>query len=64
MLSFSSYGWLTVIAFLDSSEDNNLPIVGCPDSYRFDPYCSTALGVRKHLVKKPISIVSKSTPQA
>ena len=23
MLSFSSYGWLTVIAFLDSSEDRN-----------------------------------------
>ena len=23
MLSFSSYGWLTVIAFLDSSEDKN-----------------------------------------
>ena len=23
------------------------PIVGCPDSSRFDPYCRTALGVRK-----------------
>ena len=23
------------------------PIVGCSDTYRFDPYCRTALGVRQ-----------------
>ena len=65
MLSFSSYGWFTVIAFLDSSWTllkTKPPIVDCPDTYRFDPYCRTALGVEKNLVKKPISIVSKSTP--
>ena len=26
-------------------------IVGCPDTYRFDPYCRTALGVQRNLVK-------------
>ena len=50
MLSFSSYGWLTVMAILDSSEDRNA-IVGYPDAYRFDPYCRTALGVQRDLVK-------------
>ena len=50
MLSFSSYGWLTVMAILDSSEDKT-PIVGYPDAYRFDPYCRTALGVQRDLVK-------------
>ena len=38
----------TVIAFLDSSEDKT-SIVGCPDTYRFDPYCRTALGVQRDL---------------
>ena len=27
------------------------PIVGYPDAYRFDPYCRTALGVQRDLVK-------------
>ena len=27
------------------------PIVGYPDTYRFDPYCRTALGVQRDLVK-------------
>ena len=43
MLLFSSYGWLTV--------KTKTVIVGCPDTYRFDPYCRTALGVQRNLVK-------------
>ena len=41
-----------VMAVLDTSED----IVDCPDTFRSDPYCRTALGVQKDLVKKPIAI--------
>ena len=52
MLSFSSYGWLTVMAFLDQALlKTETPIVGYPDTYRFDPYCRTALGVQRDLVK-------------
>ena len=36
-----------VMAVLDTSED----IVDCPDTFRSDPYCRTALGVQKDLVK-------------
>ena len=37
-----------------SSLKTKTPIVGCPDTHRFDPYCKTALGVQRDLVKKPI----------
>ena len=54
MLSFMSYGWLTVIAFLDSSEDKTThSLVGCPDTYRFVPYCRTDLGTTANLVARP-----------
>ena len=36
-----------VMAVLDTSED----IVDCPDTFRSDQYCRTALGVQKDLVK-------------
>ena len=35
------------MAVLDTSED----IVDCPDTFRSDQYCRTALGVQKDLVK-------------
>ena len=58
MLSFSSYGWLTVIAYLGRTLlKTKTPIVGCPDTYRFDPYCRTALGVQRDL---PISTLYQS----
>ena len=41
-----------VMAVLDSET----PIVDCPDTFRSDPYCRTALGVQKDLVKKPTAI--------
>ena len=50
MLSFSSYGWLAVMAFLTLLKTET-SIVGYPDAYRFDPYCRTALGVQRDLVK-------------
>ena len=44
-------GRVTVIAFLDSSEDKNTHIWLPRHLYRFDLYCRTALGVQRDLVK-------------
>ena len=37
--------------------DLQIPIADCLDTFRSDPYCRTALGVQKNLVKKPIAKV-------
>ena len=54
MLSFSSYGWLTVIAFLKTKT----PIVGCLE-VRF--ILQDNFGSAEISSEKPINIVSKST---
>ena len=35
---------------------------GCPDTYRFDPYCKNSFGSAERSSEKPINIVSKPTP--
>ena len=37
------------------------PMVGYLDTYRFDPYCGTALGVQRDVVKKPITCIKAYT---
>ena len=50
---FSSYGWLSVIT-------KN----GCPDTYRFDPYCRTALEVQRDIVKHCNDVLAQWSPPA
>ena len=57
VLSFSSYGWLTLMAVFDLSDDK-APIVDYLGTCRFHLNCRTALGVRRYLKKKPIKAKS------
>ena len=45
-----SDGWILLKCFRSRVMAGS-PIVGCPDTYRFDPYCRTALGVQRDLMK-------------
>ena len=53
VLSFSSFGWLTL-----TSLTTKAPIVDYLGTCRFHLNCRTALGVRRHLKKKPIKAKS------
>ena len=61
MLSFSSYGWLTVIAFLHSSEDKNTHS-WLPRHLLVRSVLQDSFGSAERSSEKPINIVSKPTP--
>ena len=61
MLSFLSYGWLTVMAFLDTSEDKTTHS-WLPRHLQVWSVLQDSFGSAERSSEKPISIVSKPTP--
>ena len=64
VLSFSSYVWLAHLDGQWTSLTTNAPIVDYLGTCRFHLNSRTALGVRRHLKKKPITVTptSRSRP--